>query len=327
VPTDAASPAGVSAIVVSYDRDEPLRTTLECLLRQDPAPAEIILVDQTLRHEAPMQAFLDGLVAAGRIVRIEQAEPNAQRARNRAIEAARGEVLLFIDDDVMMESDLVQAHWTNYRDPDVAAVCGFFVEPGEAAVKDLPCECSRATTGWIYLPHCYAKRIDSHLLPSCNGSVRRDIAMQLGGFDENFIYTLLDDTDFACRLKNLGVRSVHDPAARLRHLKVGRGGRRPGGVDAYVIADANLWYTWIYFFVMNFGWRSWRELALRLRGCVFRRANLRRPWHLAQAMGHLAVGAVRAAAAISRGRRLAEWHRPSNSPPRATQPAVARARP
>jgi GT2 family glycosyltransferase len=325
VPTGAA-PAGVSAIVVSYDRDAPLRTTLECLLRQDPAPAEIILVDQTLRHDAATQAFLDGLVAAGRIVRIEQAEPNAQRARNRAIEAARGEVLLFIDDDVSMESDLVQAHWANYSDPDVAAVCGFFLDPGEVAIEDLPLEYSRPTTGWIYLPHCHGKRMDSHLLPSGNGSVRRHIAMRLGGFDENFVYTLLDDTDFACRLKNLGVKSVHDPAARLRHLKVDRGGRRPGGVDAYVIADASRWYTWIYFFLMNFGWRSWRELALRLRGCVFRRANLRRPWHLARALGHLGVGAVRAAGAISRGRKLAEWHRPSESPPSATQPAVGRAR-
>jgi GT2 family glycosyltransferase len=281
VPSGTVSPVDVSAIVVSYGRDAPLRATLECLLRQDPGPIEIILVDQTPRHDPAMQAFLDGLVAAGRIVRIEQTEPNAQRARNRAIEAARGEVLLFIDDDVVMDSGLVQAHWANYCDPDVAAVCGFFVEPGEAAVEDLPPEYSRATTGWIYLPHCYGKRIESHLFPSCNGSVRRSIAIQLGGFDENFVYTLLDDTDFACRLKRLGRTSVHDPAARLRHLKISWGGRRPGGVDAYVIADASRWYTWTYFFVMNFGWRSWRELALRLR----------------------------AAAAMSRGRKLAEWHR------------------
>jgi GT2 family glycosyltransferase len=304
-----ASPVNVSAIVVSYDRDAPLRATLECLLQQDPAPIEIILVDQTLQHDPATQAFLDELVEAGRIVRIEQAEANAQRARNRAIGAARGEVLLFVDDDVMMESDLVQAHWTNYRDPNVAAVCGFFVDPGEAAVEELPPEYSRATTGWIYLPHCYGKRIDSHLFPSGNGSVRRDIAQGLGGFDENFVYTLLDDTDFACRLKKLGVTSVHDPAARLRHLKVNRGGQRPGGVDAYVIADASRWYTWIYFFVMNFGWRSWRELTLRLRGCVFRRVNLTRPWHLARALAHVVMGAACAGAAISRGRKLAEWHR------------------
>jgi GT2 family glycosyltransferase len=309
---DSVSPGAsvdVSAIIVSYDRDAPLRTTLECLLLQDPAPAEIILVDQTPCHDRETQAFLDGLVATGRMVRIEQAEPNAQRARNRAIEVARGEVLLFLDDDVVMEPGLAQAHWTNYREPDVAAVCGFFVEPGEAAVEDLPPEYSRPTTGWIYLPHCYGKRIDTHLFPSCNGSVRRDIALRLGGFDENFVYTLLDDTDFACRLRNLGVKSVHDPSARLRHLKFARGGRRPGNGDAHVLADASRWYTWIYFFVMNFGWRSWRELTLRLRGCVFRRANLMSPWHLARALAHVLSGAVRAARVISRGRKLAEWHR------------------
>jgi glycosyltransferase involved in cell wall biosynthesis len=170
----------VSAIVVSYDRDAPLRTTLECLLQQDPAPVEIILVDQTPRHDAAMQAFLDGLVAAGRIVRIEQAEPNAQRARNRAIEAARGEVLLFVDDDVVMESDLVQAHWTNYRDR-TSRRSVLLRRTRRSRCEACP-RYSRATTGWIY---CLTAR-QAHRQPPFPPQriVRRDIAMRLGGFDE-----------------------------------------------------------------------------------------------------------------------------------------------
>ena len=314
----------VSVVVVSYNRDAPLRQTLECLLRQDPAPREIILVDQSEHHDEAIQEFLDSVARGGLIKCIQQSDPNAQRARNRAIQEARGEVLLFVDDDVVMDDTLVKAHWENYQDPEIAAVCGFFLDPGQEAVDDLPADCKRPTTGWIYMPHSYTKRVESHLFPSGNGSVRRAVAMQVGGFDENFVFTSLDDTDFSCRLKGLGVRAVHDPRARLTHLKIARGGRRPAAINEYVLADSNRWYTWVYFFGMNFGWQSWRELLGRLRACVFRRANMIRPWHFARAVWHLLAGTARAILAISRGRKLAAWHMAPDSLRYTDQRKIAR---
>ena len=171
-------------------------------------------------------------------------------------------------------------------------------------MHELPDYCLRPLTGWIQTPHCYSKRIESYLLSTCNGSVRRDIAIRLGGFDENFTHTLLDDTDFSCRLKRLGVKSVHDPVAKLMHLKEPSGGKRPGGRNTYIVADSNMWYTWCYFFWSNFGWRSWRELLLRLRSCVFRRVNIFRPWYLIQAFLYFCKGGLRAARAIRGGRKL-----------------------
>jgi hypothetical protein len=101
-----------------------------------------------------------------------------------------------------------------------------------------------------------------------------------------------------------GARVVHDPGAKLRHLKVPAGGKRPGQLNEYVIADSNRWYIWCYFFFINFGSRCWREIAMRLRGCVFRRKNVMKPWYLAIAIACFVVGAARALGAIRRGRRL-----------------------
>src|SRR5207245_7134303 len=123
--------------------------------------------------------------------------------------------------------------------------------------------CKRPTTGWIYTPHCYAKRVLSYAWPSCNGSIRLRVAIQAGGFDENFSWTLLDDTDLSCRLKQLGVKVVHDPEARLLQLKEPSGGNRPSRLNSHVVANAGKWYTWCYFFWVNFGWQSWREIAIR----------------------------------------------------------------
>lgn len=294
----------ISAIVVTYNRDEVLQQTLECLLQQQPAAREIIVVDQSRQHTEKVRSFLDELVKNKQIIYIFQPEPHAQKARNRAIAEARGEVLLFVDDDVIMNSDLVGAHWGNYQDPELAAVCGFYHLPGEQPLDELP-EYYKHPVGWIFTPHHYTKRIESHLLPTCNGSIRREIAIKLGGFDENYRYTQFDDTDFSCRLKALGVKSIHDPKAKLIHLKEHSGSNRPGGVNELVIAASSQWYTWCYFFWNNFGWKIFGlEIARRLRRCVFRRRIIKRPWHFAVALAHFVIGSCRAAVIISGGRRL-----------------------
>ncbi|MDB4875814.1 MAG: Beta-monoglucosyldiacylglycerol synthase [Gemmatimonadetes bacterium] len=297
----------VSVIVPTYNRGPALRRTLDCLAAQSPAPREIIVVDQSDQPDPTTQQMLGALSAQGIIRLVRQEIPNAQRARNHAIGEARGEVLLFLDDDVEMKPDLVGAHWANYADPEIAAVAGYYLEPSDSPTDVLPPECDHPTTGWLHVPHSYTKRIASHQFPSCNGSVRRSVARRMGGFDENFRWTLLDDTDFACRLRRLGVKAVHDPSAALMHLKEPSGGRRPTREARYIIADRRLWFTWLYFYLMNFGIRGLPTLGVRFRRSVLRRPLLVRPWYLAGAFAEFVLGAAVAAAAIMRGRRLATF--------------------
>ncbi|HKO42643.1 MAG TPA: glycosyltransferase family 2 protein [Pyrinomonadaceae bacterium] len=297
-------PVDVSAIVVTYNRNAPLRQTLAGLLKQDPAPKEILVIDQSRQHDEETSRFLKHITDNKQIRFISQPEPNAQKARNRAIKEASGEVLLFVDDDVAMDETLVGAHWKNYSDPELAAVCGYYTEPGSPPIDELTPESLDPLTGWLYFPHAYSQRTECYSLPTCNGSVRRQVAIQVGGFDENYTYTHFDDTDFSARLKELGAKAVHDPEARLIHLKEIAGGKRPGGINEYVIADSNRWYTWVYFFWMNFGWRGRKEILRRLRRTVFRKQNILRPWYLAIAFSHFVSGTARAIKTIRGGRRL-----------------------
>mgnify|MGYP003333612396 FL=1 len=304
---NAAGTLDLSVIVVTYNRGATLLRTLESVLAQSPAAREVIVVDQTQQQPPAVKARLDEWAKLGAIRYVFQAEPNAQRARNHAIAEARCGVLLFLDDDVLLEAGMIAAHMANYADPNLAAVCGYYTEPGEVPLDELPEVCRHRWTGWIHTPHCYTKRVECHLFPSCNGSIRRDVIRRLGGFDENFTHTLLDDTDLACRLKAAGHRAVHDPLARLVHLKEPSGGKRPGGLNRHVLADANRWFTWGYFYWMNFGWRGVPELARNFRRCVLRKANLMRPWQFVVAVIETVRGGARALRAVLRGRRLARF--------------------
>jgi GT2 family glycosyltransferase len=200
-------------------------------------------------------------------------QPGAQSARNKASGGTDADILLFLDDDVDPETGLVGAHLENYRDPTIHAVAGFYLEPGES-------ETSQPKDGiwWRPLtqleryPASYSKRVDSPLWPSCNGSIRREVFLKLGGFDENYHYTLLDDTDLAVRMLNAGYRCVHDPKARLFHRKEPTGGNRPAKPGDRVIASREKWYTWTYFFLVNYGALGVPELIWRIRRNIFRKA-------------------------------------------------------
>jgi GT2 family glycosyltransferase len=231
--------------------------------------------------------------------------PGAQAARNKAAQETEADILLFIDDDVDPDPGLVEAHLENYRDPSIHAVAGFYLEPGET-------ETSLAKDGiwWRPLtkleryPASYTQRVDSALWPSCNGSIRREVFLKLGGFDENYRYTLLDDTDLAVRMQRAGYRCVHDPKARLFHRKAPTGGNRPNKPGNQVIASREKWYTWFYFFWINYGLQGLGEILFRVRTHIFRRPYFLRPSLLRMALQEMGAGLAIAVRAIIAGRKL-----------------------
>jgi GT2 family glycosyltransferase len=293
----------VSAIIPTFNRPAALRRTLTTVFALDPLPYELFVIDQSDDADPELAAFLRAAPAALHVHYVRR-HPDAQAARNYAALASVGDILLFLDDDILLEPDLIAAHLKNYDDPEVGGVGGFYLEPGEQPTDVFPAHYFRKHTGWVYFPHNYIHRMASGLFPSCNGSIRRELLFQVGGFDENYIRTHLDDTDLSCRLKQAGATIVHDPGARAFHLKEPAGGRRPSGTNQFVIADSATWQIWWYFFSTNFGWKGWRDIALRFRRCVFRRVNVVRPWHLAAAVFHFVRGALRARAAVRAGRVL-----------------------
>lgn len=299
--TPAPSPERLSVIVPTYNRHAALLDALASLSRCDPAPLEVIVVDQS---DVPMTS-VPTTGAGGCPVRLVRLQPaNAQSARNLGARLSRGELLLFLDDDVLVDPGLVGAHAAAYQDPTVGAVAGHYTEPGERDVEVLPPDVTGTATGWLYFPHAFTGRCDTDSLPTCNGSIRRSLLFRAGGFDENFIRTHFDDADLSARIRALGARILHEPSARLIHLKVPSGGKRPSALDDTVLADRYAWQVWVYFFWLNFGLRGLPELALRLRGTVVRRPNVIRPWRLARGLAEVAAGVSLAARAILGGRKL-----------------------
>ena len=157
------------------------------------------------------------------------------------------------------------------------------------------------------MPAFYNKKVDSPLWPSCNGSIRREVFLKIGGFDERYEYTLLDDTDLSIRMMRAGYRCVHDPAARVVHLKEPSGGNRPVRPDDEVIAPRARWGNWVYFFLINWGILGLGELYYRWRTHVLRRPYLMRPRLFLKASSEFLAGAILGAKMLRKGRKLAKF--------------------
>ena len=280
-----------------------MAATLRRLADCRPQADEVIVVEQSEQLDVELEEAMK--LFWGRGILMRQVKPNAQVARNEAARGARSEILLFLDDDVVPDRNLIGAHMENYRDPGIHAVGGFYLEPGEEETDQL-----RPTNPWLPLtqlervPASYTRRLDSPLWPSCNGSIRREVFLKLGGFDENYRYTLLDDTDLSTRMQKSGYRCVHDPQARLFHRKEVTGGNRPTKPGDKVIASREMWYTWSYFLGVNYGPLGWGEILLRIRTNVFRKPYFLRPDLLLLAIYEMTVGVGQAAGAVAKGRKL-----------------------
>ena len=58
-----------------------------------------------------------------------------------------------------------------------------------------------------------------------NFAVRREIALRLGGFDEQFVRVAYNfEAEFAYRLSQAGCRIFYEPTACIHHLQSQRGG-------------------------------------------------------------------------------------------------------
>ena len=122
----------LSVIIPTLNRAADLGRTLSTLLAQTIPPEEIVIVDQTQDDSARrvVKQFSVGLTTEAKqtprmIYLYHPGLFGVGAARNIAIEQATGGTLVFLDDDVLLESDFLAELLTVYQqDPHVGGVSG-----------------------------------------------------------------------------------------------------------------------------------------------------------------------------------------------------------
>ncbi len=218
----------VSIVLCTLGRPRLLVGVLGDLAAQLPARGEVVVVDQS-EGEA-RRATQAWLAARGDArTRLLCAPPRGlPEARNLGLEQARGEVVLFLDDDVRLAPGCVQAHLRALERPGVGAVVGRVVERGMRPNAP-PTVNEVGPDGRVRTNLTGRAPQPVGTLKGANMSLRREVLDQMGPFDSGFRGTaLLEDADMGERVWRAGWSVWFEPEAELIHLSAPRGGVRQG---------------------------------------------------------------------------------------------------
>ena len=212
----------VSVIVPTYNREEVLCQTLSYLFEQDYPNYEIVVVDQTVEHTSETQDFLARNSERLRYIKLKR--PSLTRARNAGILHARGDIVLFLDDDIVPDKSLVSSHIAALIEPNVGAVAGQVVPPDGRTIDTEHVGTIENKTLIIANFNSTVATKSLHA-PGGNTTVWRHLAIEAGLFEPRFGGTAIrEETDFYLRLVRMGYSIKFEPRASILHLALTTGG-------------------------------------------------------------------------------------------------------
>jgi GT2 family glycosyltransferase len=275
----------VALAIPTYNREDVLVNTVKSALSLQPAPDEILVVDQTAEHDETTKRFLNDSHRKGAIRWIHHQPPSLTAARNKAIADTRSDILIFVDDDVELPKNFIANHLKNYKNEKVQAVAGGVNQENKPTYPQPPVGGKwPRILDYKYFSVFSQKRTEGvATFMGCNHSVRTEVLRRLGGYDTSYIGSAFrEDTDMAVRIWINGGLIVFDPQARLTHLATPSGGCRindqPQSNPEWWVSFNRHYFSFRHLFPLG---EFWRLIFIQdFRQTVLRKANVFHPWRI-----------------------------------------------
>ena len=217
----------VSIVIPVWNRAAFTRRCLAALVRTvDPSTTEVIVVDKGTTHETATvlrEMPLPVTVIANR------ENLGFARASNQGARAARGRLLVLLNNDTEVEPGWLDALWEAAQPDDVAIVGARLLYPATRRVQHaglaldpdgIPDHLWRNVVGDD--PRVTAPR-DVDMVTGACLAVSREVFLALGGLDEGYVNGV-EDVDLCLGARRLGFRVRYEPrAVALHHEGVSEG--------------------------------------------------------------------------------------------------------
>lgn len=200
----------ISVIVPFYNSGADLAECVAALDRQRRADSEIILVDDASARAPSVVQSHESL----RLFRLAKNSGPAA-ARNHGARHARGEILFFVDADVVVDAGaLERVQKTFDEQAELAAVFGSYdAEPRSKGMV------SQYRNLLHHFVHQNGDPEATTFWAGC-GAIRKSVFEQIGGFDEKrFAKASIEDIELGYRLRAAGYRIWLDKELQGKHLK------------------------------------------------------------------------------------------------------------
>lgn len=210
----------LSLIITTYNWKEALEVALDSTFGQTILPGEIIVADDGSRSDTGEVVARMAARAPMPLIHSWQEDKGFRlaRSRNRAIASARGEYIVLVDGDIVLERHFIEDHLRFARP-------GYFVQGTRALLsRELSAE---VLANRAMLPVCTRRGVENRKnclrsgllarlfsfssrsltgVKTCNFAFYRQDAIAVNGFNEEFVGWGREDSEFTVRLLNRGVK-------------------------------------------------------------------------------------------------------------------------
>jgi glucosyl-dolichyl phosphate glucuronosyltransferase len=221
---------GVSIVIPTYNRARLLGPTLESVKRlrvPERAAIEVVVIDNNCTDNTPRVVEEAARDSDFPIRRILETQQGLCHGRNRGLKEARYQHLVYLDDDIEVAEDWLPGYFEAIEQLDADCVVGpvfpkFEREPPdfltERVLDSVTSTYSRRGDCMNLLP-----REVAHEVPGCNFGIRKSVALDTGGFNNNLdrigVGLLAGgDWEFGLRLVAAGRQVVYQPRCAIRHI-------------------------------------------------------------------------------------------------------------
>jgi glycosyltransferase involved in cell wall biosynthesis len=196
-------------LIPAYEARETLASTLQSVRKQSLAPLEVIVVD-----DCSTDGTSDLAREVGATPLVNEVNLGPAVSRNIAARSARGEILVFLDADVVVPPGILMDFATALHEmPDVAAVQTLYTPtcPGENAVT---------TYQNFYYYYSLARLKMTHVavLATWCVAIRKRVFHELGGFNENIPEPTVEDEELGYALTDAGYSILLAKGLQVTHL-------------------------------------------------------------------------------------------------------------
>lgn len=217
----------VSVLMATRDRLDHLCRSLERLMEQPATrPLQVVVVDNSPDPRGTRALVLE---KEWRVDVVHEQRPGLSRARNAGMPTVTGDIVVFVDDDVIVTTDWLENLVAPFQDPRVGAVTGNVVaanlEKLEAQLFEEYGGLGRGPHKRVFTPAWLAA--GRHAAPTwnigatANAAFRRDVLSELGPWAESLgagrPAGVGEDTDYFYRVLKSGSSIVYEPSAVVLH--------------------------------------------------------------------------------------------------------------
>jgi GT2 family glycosyltransferase len=199
----------VSVIVPVHQDGDSFRRCVSSLVKATPQPEEVLLISDGAGDSIKILAAEFGYRC------LQNPSGNGPaKARNFGASNARGDLLFFVDSDVVIRQDSVARVLSAFaEDPHTSAIIGSYDdEPAE------PNFLSQYKNLFHHYVHQNSNEEASTFWGAC-GAIRRQVFMESGGFDESYRRPCIEDIEYGYRLRKSGHRIRLLKTLQCKHLK------------------------------------------------------------------------------------------------------------